>query len=196
MNVAIEPLPLKGPRFEAAISVYGAAFAPPPYSDPDRGREVRQRIVDVHSSRPGFRAFFARVPEDDTVVGMTYGYHGCPGQWWHDAVVRSVSRDMASSWLGDSYELVEVAVHPRMQGHGIGQQLIASLLEGRDEATCVLSTRTDSRAHHLYRRLGFDILHTMRFSPNGAPFYVMGRRLPYEVAVSSPSTPGQQAALS
>jgi ribosomal protein S18 acetylase RimI-like enzyme len=193
MNVVIHPMPLEGPRFEAAMRVYGAAFAPPPYSDPARGREVRQRILDVHSARKGFAGFVACAPNGD-VVGMIYGYHGAPGQWWHDAVVRAVDRNLAAQWFADSYELVEVAVDPKFQGHGVGQMLIASLLEGRTEATCVLSTRTDSRAHHLYRRLGFEVINVMRFSPNGARFFVMGRPLPYLESASPVSSSGQEAA--
>ncbi len=195
MSVEIWSLPLEGPRFEDAIAVYGAAFALPPYSDPDRGREVRQRILDVHSSRDGFRGFIACDEPGGAVVGMIYGYHGKPGQWWHDAVARAVDRDREDRWLSDSYELVEVAVDPAYQGHGVGQRLIAALLQDRPEATCVLSTRTDSRAHQLYRRLGFQVIHMMRFSPNGAPFFVMGRPLPYDVAPAEPA-PGHRAALS
>ncbi len=188
MNVAITPMPLSGPLFNGAISVYGAAFAPPPYSDPGRGVEVRQRILEVHSARPGFRGFVA-TGERSNVLGMIYGYHGLPGQWWHDAVVRAVDRDTASSWFGDSYELVEVAVHPSAQGQGIGAMLIKELLDGRSEATSVLSTRKDSQAHFLYRRLGFEVVNEMRFSTDGALFYVMGTRLPLPVESTAEGEP-------
>ena len=55
--------------------------------------------------------------------------------------------------------------------------LVEHLLEGRPESTCVLSTRTDSRAHELYDRLGFEVITKMTFTPGGAPFYVMGKVL-------------------
>lgn len=174
MTCSIEPLRVDGPLFEGAIDVYSRAFALPPYSDPDRGDEIRSRIRDVHKDRAGFRAFCACLPAKG-VVGMIYGYHGSPGQWWHDTVVRELDRGTAARWLGDSYELVEVAVDPEYQGRGIGEMLIRRLLEDVHEATCVLSTRTDSRAHFLYRRLGFQVLTEMVFSPHGAPFYVMGK---------------------
>lgn len=192
MSVEITPMPLSGPLFDGAISVYGAAFAPPPYSDPGRGVEVRQRILEVHRGRPGFRGFVA-TGDDGRVRGMIYGYHGLPGQWWHDAVVRAVDRDRASRWFGDSYELVEVAVHPSYQGQGIGAALIRALLDGRNEATSVLSTRTDSLAHYLYRRLGFEVITEMRFSTDGAMFYVMGTRLP--LPIGSAATGEAEAAL-
>lgn len=169
-------MPDSGPLFEGAIRVYGDAFAEPPYSDPDRGREVRQRLQNVHRSRPGFRGLIART-NDGRVAGMCYGYRGEPGQWWHDTVRRELTSEQARQWLDDSYELVEIAVDPAFQGHGIGTALIDRLLTGRPEATCVLSTRTDSEAHRLYRRLGFEVITEMRFAPQGAPFYVMGKRL-------------------
>jgi ribosomal protein S18 acetylase RimI-like enzyme len=176
MTWKILPLQTSGPLFEGAIRVYAEAFAQPPYSDPDRGREVRSRMRDVHGKRQGFRAF-AAFEEDGTVVGMIYGYHGSRGQWWHDMVMRRLDQPAAEKWLSNPYELVEVAVLPERQGQGIGAALIGCLLHGRPEATCVLSTRTDSDAHHLYRRLGFEVIVEMAFATGGAMFYVMGKEL-------------------
>jgi len=176
MNFTIDPLPIAGPLFEGAIRVYGDAFAQPPYSDPDRGREIRSRMLDVHGVRRGFRAFVALTPGGE-VAGMTYGYHGAPGQWWHDTVARSVGEPLEQAWLSNAYEVVEVAVAPELQGKGIGRALIWRLLEGLDESTSVLSTRADSRAHELYARLGFEIITTMAFAPRGPLFHVMGKRL-------------------
>lgn len=168
----IEPL---GPLFEGAIAVYADAFALPPYRDLDRGREVSARIRETHRFRTGFRFLIA---EDNGVVcGMAYGYRGEDGQWWHDAVARWLGPAASEAWLTDSYEVVELAVHPSAQRRGIGTALLEALLRGRRERTAVLSTRTDSEAHRLYHRLGFDYLCEMTFTAGGWPFYVMGRRL-------------------
>ena len=176
MDWTIMSISASGPLFEGAIAVYGEAFSRPPYSDPDRGVEIRQRIRETHAHRPGFKLLVA-CSGPERVAGMAYGYHGSNGQWWHDTVVRALKPIPAAEWLGDSYELVEIAVHPAMQGLGIGAALIETLLEGRPEATCVLSTRTDSEAHRLYRRLGFEELNEMAFTAGGYPFYVMGKKL-------------------
>lgn len=176
MSWQVKPLPLRGPLFEGAIRVYGDAFAEPPYSDPDRGNEIRTRMQEVHCHRPGFQAY-AAVSDDDDVLGMTYGYHGLPGQWWHDTVRKALPQRIGADWLGDSYELVEIAVAPKRQSLGVGSALIHTLLADRPEHTCVLSTRTDSRAHLLYRRLGFEVVTEMVFAPRGAPFFIMGKRL-------------------
>jgi len=176
MDWSISKIQAHGPLFEGAIAVYGEAFSRPPYSDADRGREIRQRIRETHANRPGFQLLVA-CTAPDRVVGMAYGYHGSTGQWWHDTVQHALAPSVAAEWLGDSYELVEIAVHPAAQGNGIGAELIDVLLEPRREATCVLSTRTDSEAHRLYRRLGFEEIIEMPFTNGGYPFYVMGKKL-------------------
>lgn len=179
MTITILPLPTNGPLFEGAIAMYGDAFALPPYSDPDRGVDVCERIRTDHSHRPGFRGLVAVLPDGEP-VGIAYGYKGSRGQWWHDTVAREITRAAAKEWLSDSYELVEIAVSPDHQGEGIGSDLIRELLTPRREQTCVLSTRADSRAHNLYSRLGFEVITIMSFTPGGSAFYVMGRHLPYD----------------
>jgi ribosomal protein S18 acetylase RimI-like enzyme len=172
----VKDIPPHGPLFEGAMAVYGEAFAQPPYSDGDRGREIRQRMKDTHARRPGFRMLVA-LASPERVVGMAYGYHGSRGQWWHDAVTKQVTREQSAEWLSDAYELVELAVHPEYQGRGIGSSLIYELLDGCQERTCVLSTRADSEAHRLYDRLGFEHIVEMMFTAGGWPFYVMGKKL-------------------
>ena len=169
-------LPLRGPLFDGAIQAYGDAFAEPPYEDGDRGGEIRKRLLDTHRYRDGYAGFVA-VRGDTDVLGMIYGYHGATGQWWHDTVRASISPQSGRQWLTDSYELVEVAVSPACQSRGVGQALIARLLDRRPERTCVLSTRCDSRAYQLYARLGFEVIREMAFVTGGFPFYVMGKRL-------------------
>ncbi len=176
MSVRIERLPLHGPLFEGALDVYADAFAGPPYFDDDRGQEVRMRLLGEHGRRPGFRGIVAM--EGDEVVGMTYAYTGGPGQWWHEEVRKRIPAAAYRRWLVRSVEVVEVAVSPKHQGKGIGTQMVEALLEGREEHTAVLSARCDSRAHELYRRLGFEEIARVTFSTAGAPFYIMGRQLP------------------
>lgn len=179
----IEPLPDDGPRFEGAVAVYAEAFAEPPYRDANRGTEIRRRLQQQHRRIEGYRGFVALgragLPglPDHGVAGMTYGYRSLRDQWWRDTVARQLDRKARERWLDDAYELVEIAVHPALQGRGVGALLVGALLAGRAEATCVLSTRTDSRAHRLYARLGFEVITEMPFGPGGPPFYVMGKRL-------------------
>lgn len=173
----IHRLPLGGPIFLGAMAAYGAAFAGPPYNDGTRALEVRERLHGEHSRRPGLRGYCAVLPGDE-VAGMTYGFRSLRGQAWHEAVAQEIGFGPSRTWLSNAYELAELAVAPAYQGFGIGSALIASLLKGRSERTCVLSTRADSDAHILYARLGFETLCKMPFRAGGAPFLVMGKVLP------------------
>ncbi len=176
MSWSIQPLETSGPLFEGAISVYREAFSRPPYSDNERATEVRKRVSDIHQKRPSFRAF-AAVHSDGRPIGITYGYHSQRGQWWYDTVESVLKPEQRQRWLSDAYEVVEVAVAPAFQSFGVGRALVHRLLQEATESTCVLSTRTDSRAHELYSRLGFEVIVEMPFAAGGHHFYIMGKPL-------------------
>src|SRR4030088_244770 len=128
-----------GPReFRAAIralvGVYAAAMNPP-----DRTLSGREAIMDRHAASPGFLGLTAHV--DGRLAGVTYGFHGENGQWWHDMVAAALAtRSRAGgaaagyagnyapgAWLDDSLEIAELHVMPPWQGRGIGRSLLLSL---------------------------------------------------------------------
>jgi ribosomal protein S18 acetylase RimI-like enzyme len=142
------------------------------------------------------------------LAGFTYGFHGAPGQWWHDTVAGALAVSFASvrsrtpsaypapgagvAWLDDSFEVAELHVRPAYQGMGIGRGLLLRLTSGRPERTAVLSTAdAESRARRLYRGVGFtDLLTGFRFSGGEPPYAVMGARLPLRGAsVGVPRSP-------
>lgn len=161
------------------MGVYTAAMNPP-------ARQIsgRESIMERHAANPAFRALAAVTPGEE-VVGFGYGFHGEPGQWWHDMVASALaaggpgSADKAG-WLADSFEVAELHVLPEWQGHGIGYSLLLSLTSGRPEQTAVLSTHdAESRARRLYRSVGFtDLLTGFRFSGGDPAYAVMGAVLP------------------
>ncbi|QUR67975.1 GNAT family N-acetyltransferase [Mycobacterium spongiae] len=122
------------------------------------------------------------------ILGVAYGYPGAPGQWWQQQVVLGLQRSgfpaLAITRLMSSYfELTELHIHPRAQGHGLGEALARRLLAGRDEDYVLLSTpETDgeaNRAWKLYRRLGFtDIIRRYHFAGDPRAFAILGRTLP------------------
>jgi ribosomal protein S18 acetylase RimI-like enzyme len=162
--------------FAGAIACYSAAFSLPPYDDPLRGIDVRRRLLGEHRYRRELKTLCAVIPGNE-VVGMSYGFRTAPGQAFYDRVSEHAGKALAKEWMASSYEVAEVAVAPEYQGCGIGAGLVTELLSRRPERTAVLSTRTDSRAHELYRRLGFEVITTMQFADDGALFFIMGRRL-------------------
>jgi GNAT superfamily N-acetyltransferase len=178
------PAPARGAR---------PAYSPgPPVSawpqEPRAARAIADRIRRPHS-RP------AAVPP--RLAGFTYGFHGAPGQWWHDMVAGAlaqapgrawrlsgsgahVAASARDGWLDDSFEVAELHVLPACQGMGIGRELLLRLTTDRPERTAVLSTAdTESRARRLYRGLGFtDLLTGYRFAGAEPPYAVMGAKLP------------------
>lgn len=135
--------------------VYAAAFAGPPYSEPDAADLFRR--LPRHRERSGFVLAVAR--DDEHAVGFAYGYTGRRGEVWTDFVAGALGPERADAMLGGHLELVELAVLPEAQGRGIGGALLAAVLRGRGEPRALLQTHdADTPAMRLYRRAGFERL--------------------------------------
>jgi len=167
-------------RLDQMIAVYAAAMRPP--AEMLAGRRA---IMAGHAAHPGFRAFLATEDGSGGPAGFGYGFHGAPGQWWHDTVARGLAaargQAVAVAWLEDSFEVAELHVTPDHQGHGVGAGLLLQLTSGRPERTALLSTRdANTPARRLYRGTGFtDLLTGFAFFPGSEPPYaVMGAELP------------------
>jgi ribosomal protein S18 acetylase RimI-like enzyme len=167
-------------RLDQLITVYAAAMRPPAELLPGR-----KTIMAAHAANQGFRALTVIDDGSGEPVGFGYGFHGGPGQWWHDTVRHALSVShgaaVACDWMDDSFEVAELHVAPAHQGQGVGADLLLRLTSGRPERTALLSTRdADSPARRLYRGTGFtDLLTQFNFFPSGEPPYaVMGAELP------------------
>ena len=188
-------------ELDTLVEVYAAAMRPPREQVPGR-----RAIMERHTQFPSFRAVAVIAPDGAArpgappgsgdgpasrpgrgrlpIVAFSYGFHGADGQWWHDLVRSALTRmggyDLAQNWLGDSFEVAEVHVHPDYQGRGIGRRMVPALLHPRLERTALLSTQdADSRARRLYRGIGFgDLLTGYRFPGTDPPYAVMGAVLP------------------
>lgn len=167
-------------RLDPMLAVYAAAMDPP--SDQMPGRRT---IMERHAVYPGFRAFV--VEHRRAVAGFAYGFHGAPGQWWHDVVHEALTvvggLGHARAMLDDTFEVAELHVHPDVQGQGFGRGLLSTLCEGRPERTVVLSTRNaETPARNLYRSVGMtDLLVDFAFPGGGPPYAIMGGPLPLAV---------------
>ncbi len=125
---------------------------------------------------------------DAPLLGVAYGYPGAPGQWWQQQVVLGLRRNgrpprEIDQLMSSYFELTELHIHPRVQGHGLGEALARRLLARRTEANVLLSTPETTgepnRAWRLYRRLGFaDIIRRYHFAGDPRPFAILGRTLP------------------
>ena len=181
-------------RLADALSIYVDAMRYP------RGTEDQRASMWMeHSRRPGWRAVAAVEIKSDPaptaeslvrapMVGIAYGYCGAPDQWWQQQVIRGLRRaGLAQADIGDLmssyFELTELHIHPRAQGHGLGEALTRRLLTGRGESHVLLSTPEingeNNRAWRLYRRLGFtDVIRGHHFAGDPRAFAILGRPLP------------------
>ena len=163
---------------DTMLAVYTAAMKPAASQ-----LAGRRAIMARHATNPGFRAL-AVLDADGQPVAFTYGFHGEPGQWWHDvvnfALSASVGAAEAQHWLTDSFEVAELHVAPAYQHQGLGRSLLYRLTADLEEPCALLSTHdSESPARHLYRSAGFvDLLTTFRFSGGDPPYAVMGAELP------------------
>jgi ribosomal protein S18 acetylase RimI-like enzyme len=144
----------------------------------------RRAIMERHAGNPGFSALGVSSQDRPEFVAFCYGFHGAPGQWWHDVVRAGIQAtagpQAAGRWLDNVMEVAEVHVDPAYQARGIGRRMLLGLAEGRPERTALLSTRDSlTPARHLYRSLGFtDLLTDFSFPGGGLRYAVMGAELP------------------
>jgi ribosomal protein S18 acetylase RimI-like enzyme len=164
-------------RLDDVVAVYGEAMG---YRN--ELLEARRGYIATHVRRPGFRAV-ATLTADGQLAGFGYGYTSAEGQWWHDQVYAALDESARATWFADCFEVVELHVRPRAQGHGLGARQLRALLTMATGRTALLSTpeadEETSRAWRLYRRFGFvDVLRGFRFPGDERPFAVLGRGLP------------------
>ena len=176
-------------RLDEALSVYVEAMRYP------RGTERQRASMWLeHTRRDGWTGVAAfDVPENGSLesapmLGVAYGYHGAPDQWWHQQVTTGLRHvgtpsERIDQLMTGYFELTELHIHPRAQGLGVGEALVRRLLTGRTETHVLLSTPEiigeSNRAWRLYRRLGFsDVIRGYQFAGDPRPFAILGRPLP------------------
>jgi GNAT superfamily N-acetyltransferase len=113
------------------------------------------------------------------VAAFGYGYTGEHGQWWTDAVARSLTAEQRAEWLDPPhFEIVELHVRPSRQRSGVGSRLLAQLLTRQPHDRALLSTQTGSRkARSFYAKNGWTELADVDFGPGYPPYLVLGKLL-------------------
>ncbi|HEX3786812.1 MAG TPA: GNAT family N-acetyltransferase [Pseudonocardiaceae bacterium] len=167
-------------RLSEALNIYVAAMRYPVGT-----AEQRAPMWLAHMLRADWRCV-AALDADDRLLGISYGYRGAAGQWWHEQVRRGLLTGFGTAaverWTTNYFELTELHVRPDAQGRGLGEGLLRRLLAGVDADATLLSTpEGPSRAWQLYRRVGFvDVLRDYLFTGDPRPFAVLGRTLPLD----------------
>jgi len=119
----------------------------------DAGAEAIDFIMPVMES--AFDAAFGEAWRRDQCLGIL----GMSGVWLKMALVENSCAGFAlTRAAGGEAELLLIAVIPKMQGKGIGLQLIDSVIKdaaARGASLLHLEVRDGNEAYHLYRKLGF-----------------------------------------
>jgi GNAT superfamily N-acetyltransferase len=159
------------------VRIYRDAFAAPPYCKGEQEVADFAQSLPQHGEREGFRLVAAVAGTTGDPVGFAYGFKNTPGQLWHQEVARAIRPQVVAEWLMDSFRLVEIAVAPGAQGHGIGGLLHDHLLNGLPYRRAVLSTlAAETNAHWMYLKRGWAVLLDEIIFPGAArPYRVMGR---------------------
>lgn len=137
----------------------------------------RRSVLAGHLDRDGLTGVAAL--DGEQLVGITYGYQGAPGQWWHDHVRAAMGPRLAQEWLRDAFEVCELHVRPAYQQQGVGRDLLVQLLSQTRALTAVLTTPdSETRARAFYRDGGWvDLVRDLRFPGDPRSFAVLGLAL-------------------
>ena len=178
MEVATLPISQLEQHREEIFDIYRAVFAAPPYARGKGDTKSFARQLAKHQTYEGFRLIAAQ--EENDLLGFAYGYVGKPGYWWRSTVSQKMDAVTVEAWLSDYFEVVELAVHPRAQGRGVGGRLHDELLNGLSQRTAALSTaQAETPALALYRKRGWQtLLRDFYFLGGTSPTLVMGVKLP------------------
>lgn len=129
---------------DGCVSLFLAVYALPPWNECWPIQNARAHLEElIHA--PGFQGFVAS--NDQSIVGGLLGHT----QHWSGGI---------------EYVIDEIWVDPRVQGKGIGTQLLkhaereATLLEAQD---ILLWTHAEAPATHFYLRNGFTEVIDRRF---------------------------------
>jgi hypothetical protein len=163
------------------VDIYLQAFRDPPYSKSRTEVDEFAHFLPIHAVASGFRLIIAIDSEKEKTVGFTYGRTATKGQPWHDMVETPLQSAGLAEWLIDAYQIVEMAVIPTAQRHGIGSRLHDRLLEGLPHKRALLTTiAAESAAYHLYSNKGWKVLLKKIIVPQYPRTYrIVGLELPF-----------------
>lgn len=147
-------------------------------------RAQRLRVWRSEVAWPGFAAVAAIAGNE--VLGVAYGFLGARERWWDKQLVKALTQQRPDevlteddhAMLNNYFEIAEVHVDPRHQGHGIGAAMLRELLATTTARWAILSTpEVDGEANNafgLYRKFGFhDVARDFYYGSDPRPFAIL-----------------------
>lgn len=128
---------------------------------------------------PGFELVAAC--DDDTPIGMAFGYALPVNARWWEGLTTSVADGFTDETGTRTFALNELMVVPDQQGRGVAHALHDDLLGGRREERATLLVREDNTsAQQAYARWGWRKVAKLRPYPDAPHFDAMILSLPLD----------------
>lgn len=144
--------------FEDICVLYAEVFSVPPFAwDDQESARHRHELLDL-MQEPSFG--IATAVDRSDLLGFGYG-HTLPSdtRWW-TGFTAPLTDDITNEYEGRTFALIDLAVRGTARGHGLGRQLIDTLLAKRHEeraTLCVEPAATGTQEfyrHAGWRRVG------------------------------------------
>ncbi|HUC26488.1 MAG TPA: GNAT family N-acetyltransferase [Streptosporangiaceae bacterium] len=167
--------PAGAPGVAEVESLYFAAFNAEPLCESRATSAQFSRLYGFLVSRADLVSVFTRAPHSGELVGLAYGH---PWRWAEQtddwaAQLRDRLGDAASGLEG-RFAVYLLAVHPDYRGHGLGRQLLRSLLGAAGNERAWLITRDEpTAAMALYTADGWRPVGHGPDTPNKRPGLVL-----------------------
>jgi GNAT superfamily N-acetyltransferase len=113
-------------------------------------------VFEPDCARAGFRLSVARC--DHEIVGYAYGFLGERGQPWSERVAAALPEEVAATWLGEHFELADLAVLASHRRHGGGRRLHDVLMDGETRPALLATDDADTAAVRLLASRGWQRL--------------------------------------
>lgn len=162
------------PPVRAVERLYAAASRPPPLAEGAETAALFASLYGHASTRADLVAVAAHL--DGELVGFAYGH---PWRWENE--VDPWSRQLecrlgeaSAARIDGLFAVLLLAVHPASGQHGVGTNLLESLMKQTGaRGHWLQTTDIDSPAQRLYRRQGYRQLGHGPDAPDGRPGLVM-----------------------
>lgn len=135
----------------------------------DSGQAERYRAVSIPemSRHSGLHVLTAHSAGD--LVGFALGYDAIADAAWFANVSRAVVGHDIAAQLPDAWYLADIAVHPDVQGAGIGTSMLNRMMsQVADRHSVLITWHGDHPAKRLYARLGWhESVPDLEYRPGG-----------------------------
>lgn len=143
-------------------NLYREVYAEPPYnSGPLFDIDAFQTRTRRQATRAGFTLITAR-DDDTSMIGFAFGVPFAAHQWWSGEATPPPAEILAAP----KFAVIELVVRQSRRGHGIGHNLMTTLLADRPEPYAFLTAFPDAAAREVYRRWGWTQVGTAHHTPD------------------------------